>query len=102
MIKNIMAGRIVQGGSTITQQMVKNLFIKEDERYKRTFTRKIVELLIAFEVEAKYSKEKILEIYLNQVYFGNLAYGIERASQRYFSKHAKDLNLMEAFFLVVC
>lgn len=99
MIKNIMAGRIVQGGSTITQQMVKNLFIKEDERYKRTFTRKIVELLIAFEVEAKYSKEKILEIYLNQVYFGNLAYGIERASQRYFSKHAKDLNLMEASFL---
>ena len=98
-LKNLKAGRIVQGGSTLTQQMVKNLFIKEDERYKRTFKRKIIELLIAFEVEQKYSKEKILEIYLNQVYFGNLAYGIERASQRYFSKHSADLNLLEASYL---
>ncbi|NQY80869.1 MAG: PBP1A family penicillin-binding protein [Candidatus Caenarcaniphilales bacterium] len=99
LIKNIKAGKIVQGGSTLTQQMVKNLFIKEDERYKRTIKRKIIELLIAFEVENKYDKEKILEIYLNQVYFGNLAYGIERAAQRYFSKHAADLNLLESSYL---
>ena len=96
---NLKAGKIVQGGSTLTQQMVKNLFIKEDERYKRTFKRKIVELLIAFQVEHKYSKEKILEIYLNQVYFGNLAYGIERAAQRYFSKKASDLTLLESSYL---
>ncbi len=96
---NIKAGRVVQGGSTISQQMVKNLFIKEDERYKRTMSRKILELLIAFQVEGKYSKEKILEIYLNQVYFGNLAYGIERASQRYFSKPSSKLNIEEAAYL---
>lgn len=99
MVTNLKAGRIVQGGSTISQQMVKNLFIKEDDRYKRTFSRKILELLIAFEVEARYSKERILEIYLNQVYFGNLAYGIERASQRYFSKPASKLNIQESAYL---
>jgi penicillin-binding protein 1A len=99
LITNIKAGKIVQGGSTLTQQMVKNLFIKEDDRYKRTFTRKIVELLIAFEVESKYDKDKIFEIYLNQVYFGKLAYGIERAAQRYFSKSASRLDLRESAFL---
>lgn len=99
LVANIKAGRVVQGGSTISQQMVKNLFIKEDERYKRTIFRKVMELLIAFEVEAKYPKDKILEIYLNQVYFGNLAYGIERAAQRYFSKPAARLNIDESAFL---
>jgi len=97
--KNIMAGRVVQGGSTLTQQMVKNLFINEDDRYKRTITRKIRELLIAIEVEDKYDKDKILEIYLNQVYFGNRAYGIERAAQRYFSKPASKLNLVESSYM---
>ena len=96
---NLKAGKILQGGSTISQQMVKNLFIKEEERYQRTFTRKISELLIAFEVESKYPKEKILEIYLNQVYFGNLAYGIERAAQRYFSKPASRLTIDESAYL---
>jgi penicillin-binding protein 1A len=96
---NMKAGRVVQGGSTITQQMVKNLFIKEDQRYKRTLTRKIRELLIALEVEKRYPKEKILEIYLNQVYFGKRAYGIERAAQRYFSKTAKELTINEASYL---
>ena len=98
-ITNIKAGRVVQGGSTLTQQMVKNLFIREDERYQRTLRRKVIELLIALEVESKYSKERILEIYLNQVYFGNLAYGIERAAQRYFSKHASKLDLLESTYL---
>ena len=96
---NLKAGKVVQGGSTITQQMVKNLFIKEDQRYRRTLTRKVRELLIALEVEKRYSKEKILEIYLNQVYFGKRAYGIERAAQRYFSKTAKELNINEASYL---
>lgn len=96
---NIKAGRIVQGGSTISQQMVKNLFIQEDKRYERTISRKVKELLIAFEVEGRYPKEKILEIYLNQVYFGNLAYGIERAAQRYFSKPASKLDLVESSYL---
>lgn len=99
LVTNIKAGRVVQGGSTITQQMVKNLFIKEDQRYKRSLLRKIRELFIAFEVEDKYPKEKILEIYLNQVYFGNLAYGIERAAQRYFSKSASKLSITEASYL---
>ncbi len=98
-LANLKAGRTVQGGSTISQQMVKNLFIKEDQRYKRTISRKIRELLIALEVEKKYSKEKILEIYLNQVYFGKRAYGIERAAQRYFSKNAKELSIVEASYL---
>ncbi len=96
---NLKAGKVVQGGSTITQQMVKNLFIKEDERYKRTIWRKVRELFISLEVEQRYDKEKILEIYLNQVYFGNQAYGIERAAQRYFSKSAKDLTLTEGAYL---
>lgn len=96
---NMKAGRVVQGGSTITQQMVKNLFINEDERYKRTISRKIRELLIALKVEKNYSKEKILEIYLNQVYFGKRAYGIERAAQRYFSKSAIELSINEASYL---
>ncbi len=96
---NLKAGKVVQGGSTLTQQMVKNLFIKEDERYQRTLRRKIIELLIALEVETKYPKERIFEIYLNQVYFGNLAYGIERAAQRYFSKPASKLTLLESSYL---
>ncbi len=97
--KNIAAGKIVQGGSTLTQQMVKNLFINEDERFKKSYKRKVVELLISLEVERKYSKEKILETYLNQVYFGNLAYGLERAAQRYFSKPASKLTLVEGSYL---
>ena len=96
---NLRAGRVVQGGSTITQQMVKNLFIKEDQRYRRTIKRKIKELLIALEVEKRYSKEKILEIYLNQVYFGKMSYGVERAAQRYFSKTAKELTIKESSYL---
>lgn len=96
---NLKAGKVVQGGSTITQQMVKNLFITEDERYKRTLWRKVRELTIALEVEQKYDKDKILEIYLNQVYFGNRAYGVERAAQRYFSKSAGKLSLLEASYL---
>lgn len=95
---NIQAGRVVEGGSTITQQLVKNLLIPEKER-GRTFTRKIKELLLALEMERKVNKDKILELYLNQVFWGNRAYGIQRASQRYFNKDASDLTLAESAYL---
>lgn len=93
---NIAAGHIVEGGSTITQQLVKNLFFPGEER---TFNRKIKEFFLANEVSRRYPKDKILEMYLNQIYFGNQAYGIERASQRYFSKPASKLTLAESAFI---
>ena len=96
---NLLAGRIVQGGSTITQQLVKNLFIKEEDRFKKSIFRKLKEFLLAIEIERRYPKDRILEIYLNQVYFGNRAYGIERAAQRYFSKSASKLTLLEGSYL---
>lgn len=95
---NLQAGQIVEGGSTVTQQLVKNLLIPEKER-KRTFTRKIRELLLALEMERKINKDKILELYLNQVFLGNRAYGVERAAQRYFNKEASELTLAEAAYL---
>ncbi len=95
MVKNIMAGRLVQGGSTLTQQLTKNLFLEP----KRTFERKVQELILAVWLETKYSKDEILELYLNRVYFGSGAYGIDAASRRYFSKSARDVNLAEAALL---
>lgn len=95
---NLQAGRIVEGGSTITQQLVKNLLIPVEER-KRTFDRKFKEVLLALEIERKVNKDKILELYLNQVYLGNRAYGVQRAAQRYFSKDASSLTLGEAAYL---
>lgn len=95
---NLQAGHIVEGGSTITQQLVKNLLIPEKER-GRTFTRKFKELLLALEMERKINKDKILELYLNQVFWGNRAYGIERSSQRYFNKEASELTLAESAYL---
>lgn len=93
---NIKAGHVVQGGSTITQQLVKNLFFSEGGR---TFDRKIKEAYMAYKLESSYGKERILEMYLNQIYFGNQAYGIERAAKRYFNKRAAELNLAESAFL---
>ena len=96
LVVNMQAGHVVEGGSTITQQLVKNLFFTQSGR---TFDRKIKEAILAFETEQRYSKEKILELYLNQIYFGSNAYGIERAAARYFSKPAAKLNLAESAFL---
>lgn len=96
LLTNVQAGKVREGGSTITQQLVKNLFFEDA---KRTFDRKIKEAFISYEVESRYKKEKILEMYLNQVYFGNGGYGIERAAQRYFGKSAGQLTLAEAAFL---
>jgi penicillin-binding protein 1A len=90
--RNVMAGRMVQGGSTLTQQLAKNLFLSPD----RTLERKVQEVLLALWLEHKYSKDQILEMYLNRVYFGSGAYGVEAASRRYFGKSARDVSLTEA------
>lgn len=95
---NLQAGRVVEGGSTLTQQLVKNLLIPEKER-GRTFTRKFKELFLALEMERKLNKDRILELYLNQVFWGNRAYGAQRAAQRYFNKKASELTLAEAAYL---
>jgi penicillin-binding protein 1A len=93
--QNYRAGYIVQGGSTITQQLAKNVFLKPD----RTFSRKIQEMLLAIWLEARYSKEQILSLYLNRVYFGGGAYGVEGAAERFFKKTARELTLPEAAML---
>lgn len=95
MAANLFAGRFAQGGSTITQQVAKNLFLTN----KKTINRKAQELLLAFWLEHKFTKEQILTLYLNRVYFGNGAYGIEAASQKYFQKTSRDLNLLESAIL---
>ena len=92
---NVMRRGVSQGGSTITQQLAKNLFLTQD----RTYTRKIQELVLALWLERKFSKTEILDLYLNRIYFGAGAYGIEAAAQRYFGKPAKQLNLAEAAML---
>jgi len=93
--KDLSAGHVVQGGSTITQQLVRNLYISKE----RTFKRKVKEACLAIKLSRRWSKDKILGEYMNQVYFGNHAYGIEAASQTYFSKHAKELTLTESALL---
>ncbi len=89
-------GKGVRGGSTITQQLAKGLFTQSE----KTALRKFIELWYAFQIEKKYSKEEILELYFNQFEFGHGTHGIEIASNFYFNKHAKDLNLAEASLLV--
>ena len=89
------AGSVVQGGSTITQQLVRNLYISNE----RTVQRKLKEACLALKLNDAWPKQRILASYLNQVYYGNLAYGIEAASQTYFSKPAKRLDLREAAML---
>ncbi len=90
-INNIMHGKVVEGGSTLTQQLARNLFLTGE----RTFTRKIKEALLALQIEKYYTKKEILELYCNQVYFGNGAYGVEAAARTYFGKHVNDLTLEE-------
>ena len=92
---NLTSGKLKEGASTITQQLVKNTFLSSEKTYKR----KIQEIAIAKKLENKYSKDEILEFYLNAIYFGNNCYGLEEASNFYFSKPAKDLSLEEASLL---
>src|SRR5262249_45105308 len=87
------------GGSTITQQVVKNDVLDTQEAQSKTISRKFRELVLAEEMERRYTKQQILELYLNTINYGNGAYGIEAASQTYFGIHAKDLDWAQATFL---
>src|SRR3954463_2710937 len=105
--KNAQEGGVAQGASTLTQQLVKNYFIEEAgddptkvaEATQQTLGRKVRELKYAIQIEEKLGKKRILENYLNITFFGQQAYGVEAAAQRYFSKHAKDLTLSESALL---
>ena len=94
-LANYRAGRIVQGGSTITQQVAKNLFLTPE----RTLKRKVQELLLAFWLESKLSKDQILAVYLNRVYLGSGAYGVEAAARRYFARPARRLTAYQSAML---
>ena len=89
--KDIKAGEFVEGASTITQQLSKTLFLTP----RKTLVRKLKEAILAFQLERRYTKDEILELYLNQVYFGSGAYGVESAAKIFFGKSAKDLTLAE-------
>jgi penicillin-binding protein 1A len=92
---NLRAGTIVQGASTISQQLVQNAFLTTETSYKR----KIQEIWLAIQLDKAYSKDAILEMYLNRIYFGNTAYGVEAAAQTYFGKSVEELNTAEAAML---
>jgi penicillin-binding protein 1A len=96
LIKNLMAGKIEQGGSTITQQVTRSLLLKN---LKKTYRRKAREALLSLQIEKSFSKERILFLYLNQIYLGHGAYGIEAAARTYFNKRAIELNLAESALL---
>ncbi len=89
----------VAGTSTITQQLVRAVLLEEDERTERSYRRKVREIILAAEISRTYEKNEILELYLNEIYYGNLAYGIEAAANTYFNKSAADLTLAEASLL---
>ena len=93
--RNVFAGDVVQGGSTLTQQLAKNMFLTPE----RSLKRKVQEVVLALWLEAKFSKDQILEMYLNRVYFGSGAYGIDAAARRYFDREAKELTLPQAAML---
>ena len=94
-VRDVSGGGGMQGGSTLTQQLAKNLFLTQE----RTLSRKIQEAILALWLERKYSKDQILELYLNRVYFGSGAYGVEAAAQKYFGKNARNVSLSEAAVL---
>ncbi|MBW3609901.1 MAG: phosphoenolpyruvate carboxylase, partial [Actinobacteria bacterium] len=91
-VNNILAGRIEQGGSTLTQQLARMAFLTPDKAYRR----KMQEMVLATRLERSFTKDAILELYLNKAYFGNGLYGVEAASLGYFGKHAADLDVAEA------
>ena len=94
---NLKSGTISMGGSTITQQLVKNLYL----RFNRSYMRKATELVLALEAERKLSKDEILELYLNVIYFGNGVYGIGDAARFYFGRESKDLTVNQMFMLSI-
>ena len=92
---DIKGGALLEGGSSITQQLIKNAYLTPE----RTFSRKIKEVILAIALERRYSKDEILNFYLNQIPYGSNSYGIEAAAQTYFNKRAKDLSIVEAAYL---
>ncbi len=94
-IRDIKAGKFVEGASTITQQLAKTLFLKP----RKTLLRKVKEAFLAFQIERRYTKDEILELYLNQVYFGSGTYGVESAARKFFGKSVNDLGLAECALL---
>ncbi|MEZ4754383.1 MAG: PBP1A family penicillin-binding protein [Bdellovibrionota bacterium] len=94
-VKNLQQGGMKQGGSTITQQVVKNLLLSSEKKLER----KVKEAILSYKLEQRFSKDDILEMYLNQIYFGNGAYGIKAAAKLYFHKELKDVSIAEAAML---
>lgn len=97
--QNLRMRTTYSGASTITQQVVRNILIPPEERFSRTVIRKAKEIILAFRVTLHYDKETVLSIYLNEIYYGQDATGVEKASQIYFGKHASELDLAEAAFI---
>jgi penicillin-binding protein 1C len=97
---NLRGGEVLAGGSTITQQVARNLLFTPEQRAERSLRRKLRESILAIRLQSVYSKEDILALYLNQSYFGNLAYGIQAAAQAYFAKSAVELSLAECTLLI--
>ena len=95
MYRNIRAGKIVEGGSTLTQQLAKVLFLTPE----RSYSRKLKEMVLSLKIEQRYTKREILSLYLNQIYFGSGAYGVEAASRTYFGKSSRELTLAECALL---
>ena len=94
-VTTFLKGRPTQGGSSITQQLAKNAFLTPE----RTFSRKVKEAILTYQIERTYTKDEILERYLNEIYFGSGSYGIRNAAEQYFKKDVKDLNIAEAALL---
>lgn len=99
LITNLREREAIAGGSTITQQLARNLLLSPEERAQRTLRRKLREAILAWRLSRTYSKDEILGLYLNETYYGNFAYGVEAASQAYFGKSAGDLDLAECALL---
>lgn len=97
--QNLTSDAIVSGASTITQQLTRMLVLSPEESSRRTYSRKLQEAILAAEVTRRYTKDEILELYLNEINYGNLAYGVEAAAQTYFGTSAKNLTLAQASFL---
>ena len=96
---NLTGREAFSGGSTLTQQVARNLLLGEEERYERSLRRKLREVWLAWQLTRRYSKDEILEFYLNQTYYGAMAYGVEAAAQTYFGKPVSELDLAESALL---
>jgi len=96
---NLRGGEVLSGGSTVTQQLARNLLLSPTEREQRTLSRKLRESILAYRLARSFSKDHILELYLNQTYYGNLAYGVEAAARIFFGKSVRELDLAECALL---